>query len=102
LALPPDPSPSRQLAAVSSEAGRIVQMPAHVRWSGPERTYDLSDPAQRSLVYEQVLSEGTVADVERFVGLDDLLALWGDLVLPAHVREAWDNWFLERGLDPAC
>lgn len=90
-----------RLAATTSEAGRVVQLPAHVRWSGPERTYDLSDPAQRRLVYEQVLSEGTVADVERFVGLEDLLALWGDLVLPAHVREAWNRWFRDHGL-PAC
>ncbi len=87
---------------MSSEAGRIVHLPAHVRWSGPERTYDLSNPAHRRLVYEQVLAEGTVADVERFVGLDDLLALWGDLVLPAHVRDVWDSWFLDRGLHPAC
>lgn len=92
-----------ELAPKSShEAERVVQLPSHVRWSGPERSYDLSDPIQRRLVYEQVLSEGTVADVQRFVSLDDLLALWGDLVLPAHVREAWDRWFVDHGLHPAC
>lgn len=80
----------------------MVRLPAHVRWSGPERTYDLTNSTERQLVYEQVLAEGAVADVERFVGLDDLLELWGDLVLPVHVRQAWETWFLDRGLHPAC
>jgi hypothetical protein len=86
------------LAAERTETEQFVQLPLYVRWSGPERTYDLSDPAERRLVYEQVLSEGTAADVERFVGLDDLLHVWSDLVLPKHLRKAWELWFAERDL----
>lgn len=70
-----------------------VELPFHVRWSGPPITYDLSVRADRARVYEQVLREGTEDDVRFYVDPDELLELWGDLVLPATVRRAWRDWF---------
>ena len=64
-------------------------MPLRVRWSGPvTRTYDLADRRKRLLVYEQVMTEGTDDDVRAFIDVDEVVALWDDLVVPRHVRRA--------------
>jgi len=70
-----------------------VQLPLHIRWSGPAITYDLADRADRARVYEQVLREGTDDDVRLYVNPDDLLELWDEMVLPPTVRQAWAGWF---------
>ena len=67
-----------------------------VRWSGPRRRYDLARRADRALVYEQVLTEGTDDDVRWFVDVDQLVELWSDVVLPGHVGRAWAGWLKER------
>jgi len=85
------------------KASGIVQLPSNVRWSGPPKTYDLDDPADRARVYEQVLREGTDDDVRRFIDVDELEKLWDTLVVPARVRVAWAAWFRRhRGVDLAC
>ncbi|HTX01866.1 MAG TPA: hypothetical protein VMD59_23990 [Acidimicrobiales bacterium] len=82
--------------------GRIT-LPLHVRWSDPELSYDLDDPHERRMVYEQVLVEGTEDDVRRFVDPDVLLHEFSELVLPPHVRRAWVAWFRRhRGVEPTC
>ena len=68
----------------------IVELPERIRWSGPRQSYDLSDRQDRATVYEQILREGTDDDVRRFIRLDELADLWDDLVVPAHVRDAWE------------
>lgn len=84
------------------ERGRVV-LPLHVRWSGPDREYDLSDRGDRARVYEQVMSEGTEGDVRRFVDVDEVVEMWDELVLPRHVRRAWADWLRRRrGLELAC
>jgi hypothetical protein len=74
----------------------VVELPLRVRWSGPERRYDLRDRRQRALVYEQVLAEGTDEEVRRFIDVNELVDLWPDLVLPRHVRAAWAGGLRER------
>lgn len=67
------------------------------------RDYDLDDRRDRARVYELVLTEGRDDDVQRYVKVDELVALWDDLVLPPRVAQAWQAWFKEhRGLDLAC
>jgi hypothetical protein len=78
------------------KARGVVELPLRVRWSGPRRRYDLDDPRDRALVYEQVLTEGTDEDVRRFIDVNQLVELWSDLVLPRHVRAAWARWLKER------
>ena len=80
-----------------------VELPFHIRWTGPPKVYDLDDPRDRARVYEQVLREGTDDDVRYFIDADVLLRLWDELVLPPHVRRAWASWFKRhRALDLAC
>ena len=73
-----------------------VQLPLHIRWSGPPATYDLDDRADRARVYEQVLREGTEDDVRFYVDRDHLVELWDEPVLPLPVRKAWTPWIEDR------
>ena len=73
-----------------------MELPLHLRWSGPSIVYDLDDRADRARVYEQVLREGTAEDVRRYVDADELLELWDELVLPPTVRAAWEPWLARR------
>jgi hypothetical protein len=73
-----------------------VELPLHLRWSGPPIVYDLDDRADRARVYEQVLREGTAEDVRFYVEADDLVQLWDELVLPPAVRHAWEPWLARR------
>jgi hypothetical protein len=82
-------------AVGASKARGVVELPLRVRWSGPQRRYDLDDRRDRALVYEQVLTEGTDDDVRRFIDVDQLVELWSELVLPRHVRAAWARWLEE-------
>ena len=82
--------------ANESKAVGVVELPPHIRWSGPPRSYDLRQRRDRARVYEQVLREGSEDDVRHFVCVDELVDLWDDLVLPDHVRAAWDRWFAAR------
>jgi hypothetical protein len=82
--------------AGGAKAAGVVELPVTLRWSHPRRTYDLSDPTDRALVYEQVLTEGTERDVRRFIDVDELVRLWNVLVLPEHVRAAWAKWISEH------
>lgn len=85
------------------KASGVVELPLHVRWSYPRRTYDLDEPRQLRRVYEQVLREGNDDDVRRFIDVDTLVANWDQLVLPPRVRRAWADWLARRrGLDLAC
>jgi hypothetical protein len=81
----------------------VVELPANVYWSGPQRTFDLDERHDRALAYEHVLTEGTEADVRRFIEVDQLVDLWPQLILPLHVRRAWSAWLNERrGIAVAC
>lgn len=85
------------------KARGLVELPAHVHWSGPPKVWDLDDRRQRAQVYEIVLSEGTDDDVRRFVDVDALLELWDELWLAPHVRQAWAEHLARlRGVQLAC
>jgi hypothetical protein len=70
-------------------------LPFHVRWSDPVVVYDLAVRKDRIRVYEQVLREGTEADVLYFIDPGELVDLFDELVLPPKVRLTWKAW-LER------
>jgi hypothetical protein len=69
-----------------------VELPLHIRWSGPPTTYDLDDPIDRARVYGQVLREGTEDDVRLYIDPGQLADIFDELVLPAPVREVWADW----------
>jgi hypothetical protein len=77
------------LSSAMPKASGRVELPVHIRWSGPALIYDLDDRADRARVYEQVLREGTESDVRYYVDAEQLFELWDELVLPPAVRDAW-------------
>ncbi len=58
--------------------------------------YDMAVRRDRLRVYEQVLREGTEADVRHYVDPDELAELFDELVLPPTVRRTWEEWFLRH------
>jgi hypothetical protein len=84
--------------SVVKATGRI-ELPSHIRWSGPPISYDLGDRADRARVYEQVLREGTQDDVRFYIEADQLRELWDELVLPHTVRREWADWLLRHPRD---
>ena len=95
----PDDAGNRGLVKAS---GRVT-LPHRVRWSGPPLQYDLTNRTDRARVYEQVLQEGTDDDVRYFIDVDELLAMWDEVVLPPWVRKVWAVWFrTHKGLEVGC
>jgi hypothetical protein len=68
-----------------------VTLPHRLYWSGTggPRTLDLTNPAERDLLYSIVLTEGTEADVCTYLDASLLRDLSPSLWLSPHVREAW-------------
>jgi transcriptional regulator with XRE-family HTH domain len=71
------------------QALATVALPLHVNWSDPRRTFNMADRRQRARVYEMVLREGTAREILAYVDGLLLVDLWDELVLPRHVRRAW-------------
>lgn len=67
----------------------VVELPLHLNWSDPGRTFDLRERRQRARVYEVVLREGRPDDILTYVDGLLLMDLWDELVLPVEVRAAW-------------
>lgn len=84
--------------SVVKATGRI-ELPLHIRWSGPPIAYDLGDRCDRARVYEQVLREGTQDDVRFYIDAAQLLELWDELVLPPTVRREWADWLRRHRSD---
>ena len=73
------------------ESGRAlatVELPHHLAWSG-RRSFALSDRRDRVRVYEVVLTEGLLGDIESLVDGALLVDLWDDLYLRKDIRRAW-------------
>lgn len=94
------PSSGYDRAKVRSKG--IVVLPVHIRWSEPTVRYDLEDPADLRRVYEQVLREGTPEDIQEFIDVDRLPAIWDDLVLPPRVRRRWAYWLQDEHVFVKC
>jgi hypothetical protein len=80
----------------NSKAEGLVQLPIHIWWSEPRRTFDLDEVRDRKRVNELVLCEGDEGDVLHFVQFEELKVLWGELFLPRHVRGAWEAAYPQR------
>ena len=74
------------------KASGVVELPFHVRWSEPPMRYDLQTRADRIRVYEQVLREGTEADVKYFIRRRLTPPTLERTLLPPSVRRAWAEW----------
>ena len=73
-----------------AQALAIVEPGINLWWSGPPRTFDLSQRSQRLRLYEIVLREGRPQDLEAIIDGLLLSEAWPELVVPRRVRSAWD------------
>jgi hypothetical protein len=81
------------LSCLHGPTSGTVTLPHRLYWSGTggPRTLDLTDPAERDLLYSIVLTEGTEEDVCSLLNADVLVELWPTLWLSPHVRDAWNS-----------
>lgn len=70
----------------------VVELPLRLYWSDRHNRFDLADHAERRLLYQIVLSEGSADDVGQFLHLPTMLNIWDQLWLSAAVHDAWDRW----------
>ncbi|GAB3755976.1 hypothetical protein GCM10027599_20370 [Yimella radicis] len=82
--------PDRLWRLDTAAAFGTVTLPQHLHWSGPSRAYNLRDRRDRARVYEIVLREGEPADLLTYIDGALLVDLWGDLVIPAGIRNEWE------------
>jgi hypothetical protein len=70
----------------------MVRLPLRIYASGhgPARSFDLSNEAERIVLYEIVLTDGTAEDVCRYLNYEELLRVWPRLWLPPYVRQVWE------------
>ena len=81
--------PSRLWRLPVADALRQFDAETHLWWSGPPRSFNLSDRSQRQRAYEIVLREGLPGDISSIVDGVLLCDAWLDLVIPNELRAAW-------------
>lgn len=69
-------------------ADRVVTLPNRIDWTPRRGARDLRDDDQRAGAYAQVLDEGSPADIRIWIDPDELVALWPDVPVARHMREA--------------
>ena len=81
------------------KASGRVQLPDHIGWvPRKDRTYDLDKPYDRLVFYESLLGEATPDEVRWYIRVEELVAMWGRLLIPSHVQYAWGLWLRDQGL----
>lgn len=73
----------------------IVSLPQSVYWQADRFNIDLSRPGKIEMVYQNVLAEGLLEDICRFVNADHLRRVWRNLRLDRRLRQMWEERFPE-------
>lgn len=66
----------------------VVTLPLDLFWSGDPR-FDLADAAAREYLYQSVLTNGSVEDLEHYLNHDLLRHLWPGLWLDERLVRTW-------------
>jgi hypothetical protein len=82
------------VAALSELTGPghgVVELPRHLFWSAADRRFNLDARHDALAAYQSVLHNARNAgDLTAFLNSALLCDLWGDLILSARVRRAWE------------
>lgn len=70
-----------------------LQLPLHLNWSHKDLAFDMSKPNTRARLYEKVLAEGSIQDLQKYINFDDLKNLWSALYLAKELRKAWESMY---------
>jgi hypothetical protein len=80
------------LSELHGPADGTIELPLRLFWSAQDHAFDLSLRHDALAAYECVLNEArTPADLAEFLNGGLLAELWGDLHLPARIRQAWED-----------
>jgi hypothetical protein len=84
------------LDELTGPAHGVVQLPAHVAWSGLT-AYDLDGARSCMTLYRTVLAEGQRDDLPGLLNRDLLLSQWSTLrnLISRNIREVWESAFPE-------
>jgi hypothetical protein len=72
-----------------------ITLPLHINWSHRGLVFDMSRESSRAQLYEKVLREGSVKDIEHFIPFKDLRKLWSIMFLPSDLQQAWESIYPE-------
>lgn len=83
------------LEQLQGPSSGIVRLPVRLDW-GPDPVYDVGDRTSLVWMYSYILAAALDADdLRQFINADHLRSVWHDLVLPARVRDLWEDRFPE-------
>ncbi|MET8141128.1 hypothetical protein ABZU32_12535 [Sphaerisporangium sp. NPDC005288] len=84
----------RSLGDLRGPSAGEVALPLHLCWSGM-RVYDVGDPAIRLGMYQVVIAEGMLADVEAHLDARLLMEVWPRLrrLIHSAARAEWESRF---------
>ena len=69
----------------------VVELPRHLFWSALDHKFNLDARYDALAAYQNVLNNARAdEDLSRYLNLALLRDLWGDLILPARIRQAWE------------
>ena len=91
------------LTSLQGPAAGTVSLPHHLVWAPGTNEYDLGDLGAAAVVYQAVLTEGTTAEICKYLNADRLIQLWPRLSLDRFIIDAWESRFPElkgRGWAP--
>lgn len=67
-----------------------IKLPHTVYW-GPDRWFDLSRRSSLHQLYQTLLQEGSIEDINSYIDREILLSIWSELLLPPRVIHLWEQ-----------
>lgn len=83
------------LDQLTGPASGVVTLPLRLRWVPGARSYDVGELGGARVVYQAVITEGTMDDQRRYLNRDRLVSVWPELNLDQRVVSLWEGRFRE-------
>jgi len=80
----------RSLADLYGPDSGAIKLPPAVYW-GPDRWFSLSHRSSLHQVYQMVLEEGSIEDINTYLDRRILLSIWNELSLPPRLSYLWEH-----------
>ncbi|MCL2883330.1 MAG: hypothetical protein FWF30_02520, partial [Coriobacteriia bacterium] len=68
----------------------VIRLPHSIYW-GPDRWFNLAHRSSLHLVYQMVLQEGSIEDIDTYLDQTTLLSIWNELSLPPRLSDLWQR-----------
>ena len=81
-------APGSLLSLNGPDSG-VIKLPITIYW-GPNRWFSLTRRSSLHQVYQMVLQEGSIEDINKYLDRNILLSIWSELSLPSRLCELWE------------